>query len=144
MLRLIGDTTALGRHDTLFPACDGWRYAQLLGTLLSSQQHDQHDHPSCVENLRKEVAKVGLGLGLGVQGEQIITMVPDAVNLFMNVMVGEDGKMAIGPTDGTVGGEVVFEVVGSGDVLVVVCACAMDLVPGNGERLTGGDMEVLG
>jgi len=127
LLNLIEDNTS-GVHCTLFPACDPHRYAKL----------GQPDHPSCVGNLIKETEKAGVELARNGQG---FLHTPAPLNLFMNVEFGEDGGMTIGPADGTEGGYVVFGA--EEDCVVIVCACSMDLVPGNGEALTGGEMEVL-
>ena len=66
--------TSPGIHDMLCAACDPARYA-LLGA--------EGWHASCEENLQKAMA----GLGHGD------IVIPQPINLFMNVPVGEGGAI---------------------------------------------------
>lgn len=126
MLRLLEDTSD-GRHDTLFAACDERRY-EMLGA--------ESGHRSCVGNLREEAVKAGVSLG----GD----WVPDPLNLFMDVGVGEGGGMVVrGLGKGGGGQYVVLEAMC--DCVVVVSACPMDVaaVAVNGGRPMSCEFEVL-
>src|SRR5206468_8526149 len=73
ILTLVADTSP-GVHDMLIAACDPARY-RALGV---------SEHASCVGNLRNALAQIGLSSDI----------VPQPVNLFMNIPVGEDGDLS--------------------------------------------------
>ena len=110
VLRLVGDTSP-GVHDTLIAACDQARYHQ-LGV--------DGDHANCCDNFRAAVAEAGIDR----------TDVPDPFNLFMNFPWDVEGRLEALPTVGAPGDRVTFAA--KRDVLVVVSACPMDVVPING------------
>ena len=111
ILRLIADSSP-GVHDTLIAACDLARYHQ-LGVVGY--------HENCCDNFRAAVAAAGIERG----------EVPDPLNLFMNFPWDADGRLDALPTVSAPGDRVTF--VAERDVLVVVSACPMDLVPINGD-----------
>jgi uncharacterized protein len=110
MLRLVADTSP-GAHDTLLAACDPQRYRDLghVG-----------EHRSCAANFAEATAAAGIH---GVP-------VPDPVNLFQRVSITPDGGMVLEPSTAAAGDAVVLEAVT--DVLLVVSACPMDLLPISG------------
>lgn len=77
MFQIVDD--AVGRHDFLLTPC-----SQEMFELL--YQHEGH-HPSCFENLYRAFAP------FGIRPEQIGT----TFNIFMNVVVAEDGKVKVKP-----------------------------------------------
>ncbi|PRX49356.1 hypothetical protein B0I33_103391 [Prauserella shujinwangii] len=106
ILTLVEDTSP-GRHDLLIPACDPARYRALGVT---------SPHASCAENLRHALA--GLGRELPV--------VPQPVNVFMDIPVDPAGGLAWLPSPAPPGAAITFEAVR--DSVVVVSACPQDLV----------------
>lgn len=124
MLTIIEDTTP-GVHDTLFAACDKYRYQQ-LGV---AGYHD-----SCTDNLHKAAKNAGLDIG-----EQT----PDPLNLFMNIPVDmgqKGGKMGTEPPVSEKGQYVSFQA--ECDLVVVMSACPQDLVPVNDMKPTEAAFEV--
>ena len=111
VLRLVEDTSP-GVHDTVIAACDLARYRQ-LGV-------DGY-HANCCDNFRSAVAEAGIDR----------TDVPDPLNLFMNFPWDAEGRLEALPTVGAPGDRVTFAA--DLDVLVVVSACPMDVVPINGD-----------
>jgi len=113
ILTLAADTSP-GLHDMLIAACDAERY-RILGA---------DDHASCAANLR--LALAGLGLTTAV--------IPQPVNVFMNIPVCADGELRWLPAVSDPGDAVTFAA--EMDCVVVVSACPMDLNAINGERPT--------
>ncbi len=106
ILTLVEDTSP-GHHDMLVPACDPARYRSL----------GQHGwHASCAENLRTATDDIGHRL----------EVVPQPVNLFMNIPVSRDGGLDWLPSQAAAGASVTLEAVR--DCLVVLSACPQDLV----------------
>src|SRR5438046_10471046 len=86
ILTIVEDTSG-GIHDTLFAACDRWRYEQLGCT----QYHD-----NCTDNLAAGLA------ALGLQPPET----PAPLNLFMNIPVIDGNRVEMRPparTPGTYG-----------------------------------------
>ena len=77
ILTLVEDNSG-GVHDTLFAACDRWRY-ELLGC---AEYHD-----NCTDNLAASLAELGL----------VPPEVPAPLNLFMNIPVVDDGRVEVRP-----------------------------------------------
>lgn len=111
ILTLATDTSP-GVHDMLIAACDAERYRKL------GADH----HASCADNLR--LALAGLGLTTSV--------IPQPVNVFMNIPVRTDGELHWLPAVSDPGDAITF--VADMDCVVVVSACPMDLNAINGER----------
>ena len=119
ILTLIADTSP-GVHDMLIAACDPERY-QKLGVA---------EHASCADNLRKALDHLGL----------VTDVVPQPVNVFMNIPVGTDGGLSWLPAVSRPGDAVTFEA--AMDCVVVLSACPMDLNSINGERPTPLTIEI--
>jgi uncharacterized protein YcgI (DUF1989 family) len=110
MLQLIEDRSP-GTHDLLLSACDQARYT-LLGHAAA--------HRNCAANLVEALEALGLAA----------PRVPSPVNLFENVAIGPDGSLTIEPPAAARGDYVVLRALM--DLVLVVSACPMDLVPTNG------------
>lgn len=113
ILTLAADTSP-GVHDMLIAACDAERY-RTLGV---------DDHASCAANLRLALAEHGL----------TASVIPQPVNVFMNIPVHADGELRWLPAVSDPGDAITF--VAEMDCVVVVSACPMDLNAINGERPT--------
>src|SRR6266513_5687668 len=83
ILTLVEDTSG-GIHDTLFAACDRWRY-ELLGC---AGYHD-----NCTDNLAAALAEFGL----------VPPETPSPLNLFMNIPVVDGNRGEIRPPVSTPG-----------------------------------------
>ena len=75
MLTLVEDTSG-GIHDTLFAACDRWRYEMLGCTVY---------HDNCTDNLAGALAALGLEA----------PETPAPLNLFMNIPVIDGNRVEI-------------------------------------------------
>jgi uncharacterized protein len=99
-----------GVHDMLCAACDPERYTGLGVT---------GRHASCRENLERAMA------GLGFDRIEI----PQPINLFMNIPVGDDATLGWEPAPTRPGDFVTLRA--RLDCIVVVSACPQDIVPIN-------------
>jgi hypothetical protein len=123
ILTLAEDTSG-GIHDTLFAACDRWRYE----TLGSVEYHD-----NCTDNLAAGLA------ALGLQPPEI----PAPLNLFMNIPVIDGNRVEVRPPVSTPGSHVALRA--EMDCIVAFSACPQDLLPINGLAMqpTEAHFEVL-
>src|SRR5207237_274722 len=123
ILTLAADTSG-GIHDTLFAACDRWRY-ELLGY---AEYHD-----NCTDNLAAALAELGLKP----------PETPAPLNLFMNIPVVDGNQVEIRPPISTPGSYVTLRA--EADCIVAFSACPQDIVPINGLALkpTEAHFEVL-
>lgn len=119
ILALRADTSP-GRHDMLVAACDDQRY-EALGS---------PGHPSCARSLRS--ALTGLGLETGV--------VPQPINVFMDVPVDDGGDLAWLPASTTAGDLIAFEALM--DCYLAVSACPQDLTQINNSRPTSLALDI--
>jgi uncharacterized protein YcgI (DUF1989 family) len=119
ILTLVADTSP-GVHDMLIAACDPARY-RTLGV---------DRHASCADNLQSALAHIGLA----------VDVVPQPVNLFMNIPVRGDGELGWLSAVSRPGDAVTFEA--AMDCVVVVSACPMDLNAINGAHPTPLAIEV--
>lgn len=103
-----------GAHDLLLSACDQPRY-----TLLGHPA----PHRNCVANMIEALA------ALGLKPPQI----PSPVNVFEKVAIGSDGSLVIEPPLAARGDSIVLR--GLMDLVLVISACPMDIVPTNGPDL---------
>lgn len=110
MLTIVRDTSP-GCHDLLLSACDVARYA-LLG-------HHGY-HANCVDNLRTALGELRL------EPPEI----PSPVNIFENVSIDPDGALHIEPPPMKAGDGIALRA--ELDLVLVVSACPMDIVPTNG------------
>lgn len=113
MLAFVEDSSP-GTHDLLLSACDQARY-----TLLGHPA----PHRNCVANMVEALA------ALGMKAPQV----PSPVNLFEKVAIGIDGSLVIEPPLAARGDSVTL--LSLMDVVLVVSACPMDIVPTNGPDL---------
>jgi uncharacterized protein len=120
----ITEDTSGGIHDTLFAACDRWRY-EALGC---AGYHD-----NCTDNLAAGLAAFGL--------EPPETPAP--LNLFMNIPVMDGNRVEVRPPVSTPGSYVTLRA--EMDSIVAFSACPQDLVPINGldMRPTEANFELL-
>jgi uncharacterized protein YcgI (DUF1989 family) len=109
-------------HDMLIAPCDPERY-EGLGV--------DGWHASCQENL--ELAMRGLG------HDQIC--IPQSINLFMNIPVGEGGALGWEPAPTKAGDSITFRA--AMDCIVVVSACPQDIVPINDCNPTAVAIDLL-
>jgi len=123
ILTLVEDTSG-GIHDTLFAACDRWRY-EMLGCV------DYHDN--CTDNLAAALAALGVEM----------PETPAPLNLFMNIPVIDGNRVEIRPPVSTPGSYVTLRA--EMDCIVAFSACPQDMVPVNGlaMRPTEAHFEVL-
>ena len=123
ILTLVEDTSG-GIHDTLFAACDRWRY-ELLGC---TEYHD-----NCTDNLAAGLAALGLAL----------PETPAPLNLFMNIPVIDGNRVEARPPVSTPGSHVALRA--EMDCIVAFSACPQDLLPVNGlaMRPTEAHFEIM-
>jgi uncharacterized protein len=123
ILTLVEDTSG-GIHDTLFAACDRWRYE----TLGCREYHD-----NCSDNLAAALADLGL----------MPPETPAPLNLFMNIPVDDDGRLEVRPPVSTPGSYVILRAEIA--CILVFSACPQDLIPINGlaMRPTEAHVELL-
>lgn len=123
ILTFVEDTSG-GIHDTLFAACDRWRY-ELLGC---SEYHD-----NCTDNLAAALAELGLAP----------PQTPAPLNLFMNIPVVDGNRVEVRPPVSTPGSHVSLRA--ELDCVVAFSACPQDLLPVNGPamRPTHAHFEIL-
>lgn len=110
ILTLVSDSSA-GVHDTLVASCDIHRYHQL---------GHQGYHDNCTDNLRMALAAIDVTL----------PQVPCPFNLWMNTPARAGGDMVWLPPVSREGDTVTFRA--EMDVIAVISACPMDLLPING------------
>jgi hypothetical protein len=123
ILTLVEDTSG-GIHDTLFAACDCWRYEQ-----LGCKEH----HDNCTDNLAAGLAALGL----------TPPETPAPLNLFMNIPVVDGNRVEVRPPVSTPGSYVTFRA--ETNCIVAFSACPQDMLPINGPamRPTEAHFEVL-
>jgi uncharacterized protein YcgI (DUF1989 family) len=123
ILTLVEDTSG-GVHDTLFAACDRWRY-EMLGC---TEYHD-----NCTDNLAAALAELGI----------TPPETPAPLNLFMNIPVVDGNRVEIRPPVSTPGSFVSF--CAATDCIVAFSACPQDLLPVNGlaMRPTEAHLDIL-
>jgi uncharacterized protein len=122
ILVLERDDDTPSMHDMLIAPCDPQRY---VGLDVDGW------HASCTENLRSAMAELG--------HEEIV--VPQPINLFMNIPVGDGGTLTWKPAETRPGDSVTFRA--AMDVIVVVSACPQDIVPINDGKPTSLAIEVF-
>jgi uncharacterized protein len=123
ILTLAEDTSG-GIHDTLFAACDRWRY-EVLG-------HTGY-HDNCTDNLAAGLAALGL----------TPPETPAPLNLFMNIPVVDGNRVEVRPPVSTPGSYVTL--LAELDCIAAFSACPQDMVPVNGlaMRPTEAHLEIL-
>ena len=123
ILTLVEDTSG-GIHDTLFAACDRWRYE-----LLGCKEH----HDNCTENLAAGLSELGL----------TPPETPAPLNLFMNIPVVDGNRVEVRPPVSTPGSYVTLRA--EMNCVVAFSACPQDMLPVNGleMRPTEAHFEIL-
>jgi uncharacterized protein YcgI (DUF1989 family) len=124
ILTLVEDTSG-GIHDTLFAACDRWRYE-----LLGCEGH----HENCTDNLAAGLAELGLAP----------PETPAPLNLFMNIPVVDGNRVEVRPPVSTPRSHVSLRA--EMHCVVAFSACPQDMLPVNGlaMRPTHAHFEILG
>lgn len=124
ILTLVEDNSG-GVHDTLFAACDRWRY-ELLGC---TEYHD-----NCADNLAAALTELGL----------MPPPTPAPLNLFMNIPVIDGNRVEARPPVSTPGSHVALRA--EIDCILAFSACPQDLLPINGMamRPTHAHFEIIG
>lgn len=105
------EDTSPGRHDTLIPACDIYRY----GSLGCNEYHD-----NCVDNLFSAMMRIGVDL----------SECPSPLSLWMNIPIAADSSLSLGEPLSKPGDYVVLRA--QMDCFVAMSACPQDIVPING------------
>ena len=100
------DDTADGVHDMLLAACDRFRY-EFFG--------HRGAHASCSDNLQIAMRREGYE----------ISVIPQPINFFTNVIVGADGRLAAPRNPVPPGAEVTMKALM--DLICVVSSCPFDL-----------------
>jgi hypothetical protein len=123
ILTLVEDTSG-GIHDTLFAACDRWRYE-----LLGCKEH----HDNCTDNLAAGLAALGLAP----------PETPAPLNLFMNIPVVDGNRVEVRPPVSTPGSYVTLRA--EMNSILAFSACPQDMLPVNGlaMRPTEAHFEIL-
>jgi uncharacterized protein len=97
----------VGRHDFLLTPCSPETFQIIY--------KDQHYHPSCFENLTTNLRRYG------IQPDQI----PTTFNIFMNVEVGQDGRLSILPPRSRPGQSISMRA--EMDLIVGLTACSAEM-----------------
>ena len=114
-LLLLEEDTSPGRHDMLFACCDKWLY---------KHYGCPPGHRNCRDNFLEALFEAGFDA----------TLVPNPLNLWMNIPVSNDRDLAIGTPLSKPGDQIVLTALI--DLVVVLSACPMDITPINGEDRT--------
>jgi uncharacterized protein len=124
ILTLVEDTSG-GIHDTLFAACDRYRY-ELLGC--------KEYHDNCTDNLVAGLREIGI----------TPPETPAPLNLFMNIPVIDGIKTDVRAPVSTPGSYVSLRA--EMDCIVAFSACPQDILPINGsaKRPTEAHFQVSG
>lgn len=120
MLEIVEDT--VGRHDFLLTPCSPDTFRILY-------DNAPPDHPSCFENLHRNLA------GYGIEPDAI----PTSFNIFMNVQVGADGAVSVKPPLSRAGDHISFTA--KMDLVVGLTACSAE--KSNNGRLKPIDYEII-
>jgi uncharacterized protein len=122
ILSVVEDTSP-GWHDMLYAACDPARYAS-LGAAAS--------HRSCAGNLAEALR------GRGVT----VPVVPQPLNVFMDVRAAPDGTLVSAPASSRPGDYLAFRA--ELDCLIVLSSCPMDIVPISSGGITPLELQLRG
>lgn len=105
MLSIVEDT--VGRHDFLLTPCS----PETFKIIYNNHEY----HPSCFENLHKNLAPFGIAPD----------MIPTTFNIFMNVVVQETGELRIDPPPSKAGDYIVFRA--EMDLILGITACSAEM-----------------
>lgn len=120
MFTILEDT--VGRHDFLLTPCS----LEMFRILYKVEGH----HPSCFENLARNLAP------FGITGDQI----PTTFNIFMNVNIAPEGTLSVDPPRSAAGDFITLRA--EMDLVVGLTACSAEL--SNNGRFKPIDVEVYG
>jgi uncharacterized protein YcgI (DUF1989 family) len=112
LLRVTEDE--VGVHDMLYAPCSQEMFELQYGVT--------GPHPNCFDNLAGPLAE------FGVPGATVTI----AFNFFMNVVIGPDGRLEIGPPASAAGRGITFDA--ERDVIVAVTSCAAPGANAGGAR----------
>jgi uncharacterized protein YcgI (DUF1989 family) len=116
------EDTSPGIHDTLFAACDDYRYG-----LLGCQEY----HDNCTDNLMAAMRQIGL----------MPPEVPSPLNLWMNIPVTPEGRATFEEPVSKPGDYVVLRA--QIDCVVAMSACPQDILPINKGRPVEAHYQIL-
>jgi len=119
MLEIIEDTN--GRNDFLLAPCSQETFNIMYGC--------KDYHPSCLENLSKNLKNYG------IEKEDI----PSAFNIFMNVQFSPNGKISVHPPTSKAGDFIIFKAL----MDLVVCLTACSAEDSNGGSFKPIQFEIL-
>jgi uncharacterized protein YcgI (DUF1989 family) len=120
MLTIVRDT--VGRHDFLYTPCSPETF-----TLIYK---NDAPHPSCFENLSRELARFGIAPD----------RIPTTFNIFMNVEMAGDGRLSVRPPRSQPGD--CIELRAEMDLIVGLTACSAEM--SNNYRFKPIDYEIDG
>ena len=120
MLTIEDDT--VGRHDFLYTPCSAETFSLIYG--------HHGPHPSCFDNLRRALAPFGI----------LPDRIPTTFNIFMNVELRTDGRVAVRPPRSAAGDHI--ELRAALDLVVGLTACSAEL--SNNYRFKPIDYEIDG
>ena len=112
---LLEEDTSPGKHDMLFACCDKWLY---------KHYGSPPGHRNCRDNFIEALFEAG----------QDALLVPNPLNLWMNIPVTDSEKIGMEPPLSRSGDHVLLRALK--DVIVVFSACPMDVTPINGPDRT--------
>ncbi len=117
------EDTSPGVHDTLFAACDDYRY----GLLGCKEYHD-----NCTDNLHAALRQIGLKA----------SETPSPLNLFMNIPVDKDGKTVFAEPVSNAGDYVILRA--EMDCIMAMSNCPQDILPINKGKTVETHYQILG
>jgi uncharacterized protein len=112
---LLEEDTFPGRHDMLFACCDKWLY---------KHYGSPPGHRNCRDNFLEALFEAG----------HDALLVPNPLNLWMNIPVSDSEKIGMEPPLSRPGDHVLLRALM--DVIVIFSACPMDVTPINGPDRT--------
>lgn len=112
---LLEEDTSPGKHDMLFACCDKWLY---------KHYGSPPGHRNCRDNFIEALFEAG----------QDALLVPNPLNLWMNIPVTDSEKIGMEPPLSRPGDHVLLRALK--DVIVIFSACPMDVTPINGPDRT--------
>ncbi|MBC7945132.1 MAG: urea carboxylase-associated family protein [Burkholderiales bacterium] len=112
----------VGRHDFLLTPCSAETFRIIY--------NNDAAHPSCFDNLKMHLAAFGIAPD----------RIPTTFNIFMNVVIGGDGKLIIAPPQSRAGDYI--DLRAEMDLIVGVTACSAEM--SNNYRFKPIDVEVYG
>lgn len=120
ILSVVADTSP-GWHDMLYAACDPARYTSLGAPAT---------HRSCAGNLAEALRGRGL----------TAPVVPQPLNVFMDVRAQPDGTLVSAPASSRPGDYIAFRA--ERDCLIVLSSCPMDIAPISAGGITPLELQV--